>query len=160
MKNSSHLVGPAPHFRPTAASGLAPPLRPRSLPRAPHSCALRVTRPRSDRARTREPCGGHAPASSPHGTIDLPRSDRPRPAFKSPCPSLPLHSRSLSLSFSFSKSRAGARARRRAPPASSSLTATPFPDSRCQLLRLHLAHPVLASVSHGKLSFLGNPSPE
>ena len=39
---------------------------------------------RSDRARTREPRGGHAPASSPRGTADLPRSDRPRSAFKTP----------------------------------------------------------------------------
>ena len=69
--------------------------------------------------------------------------------------------------LSHASSRARARARLRHCPhqcltgvsrfgRSSSLELAP---SRPKL-RLHLTHPVLASVSHGKLPFLGNPSSE
>jgi hypothetical protein len=95
------LRGPRPHFLARGRFGPACAARtPRSRSALGPAHSRHPLHAHADRARTREPRGGHAPASSPRGTTDLPvPTDFALPS-KHLCPCLSLHSCSLSLSLS------------------------------------------------------------
>jgi len=117
-----------------------------------------------DRARARTLRGRHAPMSMPRRTVGLPRT--PLIAPTSTDLRLPplLHLICFLPSASASSSRS-ARLRHRphqqlAGVGRSGCSSSPEPSLSCPEHRLLLAHLMLALVSHGKLPFLGNPSPE
>ncbi|XP_066342090.1 uncharacterized protein [Miscanthus floridulus] len=157
-------MGRAPRFRPSRIG------RPALPPRRAPAPARRARPPRPsaahapDHARARTPHGRHAPASTPRGTAGLPRAPPVAPtSAELRLPPL-LHLICFLPSASASSSRS-ARLRHRPHQqltgvGRSGCSSSPEPSLSCPKHRLLLAHLVLASISHEKLPFPGNPSPE